>query len=195
MDGRGKMRRERRYAVVEGEWKVHSRTGCRARRNLCATIVFAAAVLLTVPLGARAQQVVALVNGEPITMLDVEHRSKFMQLSSKKPPQRKDVLDSLINEILEIKEAKRFSIEVPDAEVNKAYATVASRMGIDAQKLTQDLESRVEQPGSRAFQGQSGNSRPRCRSPAPASQAGGKKRGGLRIHHAARHSHRAARLA
>jgi len=94
---------------------------------------------LAVPSLCRAQQVVALVNGQPITALDIEHRAKFIQMSSKKVPSRKEVLDSLIDEILEVTEAKRFTLEVSDADVDKSYDGVASRMGLDAQKLTQLL--------------------------------------------------------
>jgi peptidyl-prolyl cis-trans isomerase SurA len=101
--------------------------------------MLAAAIMLAVSSTARSQQVVAFVNGQPITTLDVEHRSKFIQLSTKKPPTRKEVLDSLIDEILEVAEAKRFTIDVPDEEVDKSYAGVASRMGIDAQKLSEIL--------------------------------------------------------
>ena len=91
--------------------------------------------------GARAQQVVALVNGEPITALDIQYRSKLIQLSTKKPPSQREVLDSLINEILEIREARRFGIDAPDSEVDNAYGGMATRMGLDAQKLTQVLAS------------------------------------------------------
>jgi len=101
--------------------------------------MLAAAIMLAVPPIARSQQVVAFVNGQPITTLDVEHRSKFIQLSTRKPATRKEVLDSLIDEILEVTEAKRFSIEVPDTEVDNSYSGVATRMGIDTQKLTQIL--------------------------------------------------------
>ena len=72
------------------------------------------AIMLAAPPHAYAQQVVAFVNGQPITTLDIEHRAKFMQMSSKKLPPRKEVLDSLIDEILEIAEAKRYGIDVPD---------------------------------------------------------------------------------
>ncbi len=104
-----------------------------------AASAFAATILLAAPSVARAQQVVAFVNGQPITTLDVEHRSKFIQMSTKKVPPRKEVLDSLIDEILEVNEAKRFNLEVPDSEVDNSYSNVATRMGIDAQKLTQLL--------------------------------------------------------
>jgi peptidyl-prolyl cis-trans isomerase SurA len=62
-----------------------------------------------------------------------------MQLSTKKVPTRKEVLNSLINEMLEVNEARRFGIEIPDAEVDKAFAGAARRMGADAQRLTQAL--------------------------------------------------------
>jgi peptidyl-prolyl cis-trans isomerase SurA len=106
-----------------------------------AAAMLAATILVAVPSTVRAQQVVAFVNGQPITELDIEHRSKFIQLSTKKPATRKEALDSLIDEILEIDEAKRFSIEVPDADVQNSYSGVATHMGIDAKKLTEILNS------------------------------------------------------
>ena len=102
-------------------------------------LVIAAAT--TLPAVAHAQQVFALVNGQPITVLDIEHRSKFLQLSTKKVPPRREVLDSLIDEILEVTEAKRFGLDVSDADVDAQYKGVATRMGIDADKLTQILVS------------------------------------------------------
>jgi peptidyl-prolyl cis-trans isomerase SurA len=104
-----------------------------------AAAALAAALMLAAPADVRAQQVVAFVNGQPITTLDFEHRSKFMQLSSKKVPTRKEVLDSLIDEILKVAEAKRYTIDVPDSEVDNAYKNVATRMNLDEQKLTQLL--------------------------------------------------------
>ena len=106
-----------------------------------AAIMIAAAITCGVPSTARSQQVVAFVNGQPITTLDVEHRSKFIQMSTKKQPTRREVLDSLIDEILEVTEAKRFGLEVPDLEVDNSYSAVATRMGIDPPKLTQILAS------------------------------------------------------
>jgi peptidyl-prolyl cis-trans isomerase SurA len=62
-------------------------------------------------------------------------------MSTKKQPTRREVLDSLIDEILEVTEAKRFGLEVPDLEVDNSYSAVATRMGIDPPKLTQILAS------------------------------------------------------
>jgi peptidyl-prolyl cis-trans isomerase SurA len=101
--------------------------------------IFAGAIMLGLPSAASAQQVALFVNGQPITNLDIEHRAKFLQMSSKKVPSRKEVLDSLIDEILETTEAKRFGLDIPDEQVNESYKTVATRMGIDPPKLTQLL--------------------------------------------------------
>jgi peptidyl-prolyl cis-trans isomerase SurA len=113
----------------------------RARRFFVASML-ATALATAVVSGARAQQIVALVNGQPITALDVEHRSKFMQMRTNKAPPRKEVIDSLIDEILEINEAKRFTLEISDAAVDEAFSTVAQRMNLDAQKLAQVLASK-----------------------------------------------------
>lgn len=111
-----------------------------ARIGFVATTLATAMVVAVVP-DARAQQIVALVNGQPITALDVEYRSKFMQLSTKKVPPRKEVIDSLIDEILEVNEAKRFTLEVPEADVDNAFTRIATNMGLDAQKFAQVLAS------------------------------------------------------
>ena len=108
------------------------------RRGVAAT-AFAGAIMLALPAAATAQQVVAFVNGQPVTNLDIEHRAKFLQMTTKKVPSRKEVMDSIIDEILEIVEAKRFGLEVPDEQVNESYKLVATRMGLDADKLTQLL--------------------------------------------------------
>jgi peptidyl-prolyl cis-trans isomerase SurA len=106
-----------------------------------AVAAFVGASMLALPTAATAQQVVAFVNGQPVTNLDIEHRAKFLQMTTKKVPSRKEVMDSLIDEILETVEAKRYGLEVPDDQVNDSYKLVATRMGLDAEKLTQLLNA------------------------------------------------------
>jgi peptidyl-prolyl cis-trans isomerase SurA len=111
---------------------------CRTCRNLmtAAVLVFAVAAL---PSAVRAQQVVVIVNGEPITALDIEQRGKLIQLSTHKAPTRQEVLDELINEILKVREAKKWGLEIPSSEVDSAFATMASRMRLTAEQLTEHL--------------------------------------------------------
>ena len=109
----------------------------RGRRLVAAVaLVFAASVPTTTLL---AQQIVVVVNGDPITALDIEQRSKLTQLSTHKAPPRQEVLEELINEKLKIKEAKRFGLEVSDAEVDQSFASMASRMRYTPDQLVQGL--------------------------------------------------------
>jgi peptidyl-prolyl cis-trans isomerase SurA len=100
-----------------------------------AVLVVAAAIALP----ARAQQIVLLVNGAPITDLDIAHREKFIEMSNHKKPSRQEAINSLVDETLELKEAARYSLDPSDADVEQSYEGVAQNMGIDAQKLTQML--------------------------------------------------------
>ena len=119
-----------------------SQIAVRPRRGGLAVAVLAAAVMLAATSIARSQEeVVVLVDGEPITSLDIEHRAKFMEMSTHKTPTRQEAIDELIDEILEIREAKRYTIEPSDADVNQSFDSVASNMGVDSQKLTQILVS------------------------------------------------------
>ena len=111
---------------------------CRTCRNLLIAALLAAG--LSAPGStARAQQVVVIVNGEPITALDIEQRSKLAQLSTHKAPARQEVLDELINEKLKVREAKKFGLEISSSEVDSAYATMAGRMRLSAEQLTEQL--------------------------------------------------------
>ncbi len=117
----------------------------RTCRNL-----MAAAMLLCVAgaTAARAQQVVVVVNGEPITALDIEQRGKLNQLSTHKPPVRQEVLEELITEKLKVREAKKFGLEVTESEVDSTYATIAKRMQLTAEQLTQQLAKSGIYPGT-----------------------------------------------
>jgi peptidyl-prolyl cis-trans isomerase SurA len=106
---------------------------CRIR-GLAALLVLAAATA-----GARAQNVVAFVNGEPITQLDVEQRSKLVEASTHKPPNRQEILDELINEKLEIREAKRWGIEASNEDVDQAFTGAAQRAHMTTDQFIQEL--------------------------------------------------------
>jgi len=108
----------------------------------CRSLLTAAVLVLglsALATAARAQQVVVIVNGEPITALDIEQRTKLNQLSTHKIPSRQEVLDELINEKLKVREAKKLGLEIPSSEIDTAYASVASRMRLTPEQLTEQL--------------------------------------------------------
>lgn len=90
---------------------------------------------------ARAQNVVVFVNGEPITAIDIEQRAKLITLSTRRKPSRDEARDELINDKLKLKEAKKFGLDPKPAEVDAAYAGMASRMNLTAERLDRQLES------------------------------------------------------
>ncbi len=108
----------------------------------CRSLLTAAVLMLglsALATAARAQQVVVIVNGEPITALDIEQRTKLNQLSTHKISSRQEVLDELINEKLKVREAKKLGLEIPSSEIDTAYASVASRMRLTPEQLTEQL--------------------------------------------------------
>jgi peptidyl-prolyl cis-trans isomerase SurA len=119
---------------------VTSQIAVHARRRAFAAAVLAAAAAFGFAANARAQEeVVLLVNGEPITSLDIQHRTKFIEMSTHKAPTRQEAIDSLVDQLLELREAKRYEIVPTDADVNSAFDNIASHMGVDSQKLSQIL--------------------------------------------------------
>jgi peptidyl-prolyl cis-trans isomerase SurA len=108
-------------------------------QSLAGRLAAAAMLWIVVASTAHAQNVVAFVNGDPITALDVEYRTKFIRLSTQKEAKRADVINELIDEKLKIKEGARWSIEPTDEEVNATYAGMANRMHQTPEQLTQNL--------------------------------------------------------
>jgi peptidyl-prolyl cis-trans isomerase SurA len=94
----------------------------------------------------RAQSVAVMVNGEPITNFDIEQRSKLDELSTHKAPSRQEVLDELINEKVKIKEAKKYSVDPSDSDIDAAYTSMSSRMHVSTDQLTQILGSKGIRP-------------------------------------------------
>jgi len=95
---------------------------------------------------ARAQSVVVMVNGEPITSMDIEQRSKLNMMTTDKQPNRQDVINELIDEKVKIKEAKRFGVDPGVSDVDQSYAQMAQRMRLSANQLTEVLEKRGVRP-------------------------------------------------
>jgi len=103
---------------------------------------FAAAIFsapLAVPAIAEAQ-VVVVANGSPITELDIAQRSKLTASSTHKVPTRKEVISELIDDRIKIAKAKYYGLEVPDTELDGAFANMAKRQNISPQQFAQILE-------------------------------------------------------
>jgi len=88
---------------------------------------------------ARAQQVALVVNGDVITTYDIEQRMKFVQLSTRKPAVRNEVVEDLIDEKLKVQIGRRYKIEISDNEIDVSYAEMGHRMHMTPEQLTTAL--------------------------------------------------------
>jgi peptidyl-prolyl cis-trans isomerase SurA len=121
----------------------HGRPRPRRAAGSAMAIALAAAFFLTgTPSTTYAQQVLAVVNGTPITSYDVDQRTQLARISGGKVSSRKEVLEELIDEKVKLLEAKRYSIEASKSEIDSAYSSMASRMGMKPEQLTQALRGR-----------------------------------------------------
>jgi peptidyl-prolyl cis-trans isomerase SurA len=94
----------------------------------------------------RAQTVVVMVNGEPITNYDIEQRGKLNFLTTHKPADRKQLINELIDEKVKIKEGKKFGVDPNASDVDQSYAAMSARMRITPDQLTKSLESQGIRP-------------------------------------------------
>ncbi|UVO34148.1 SurA N-terminal domain-containing protein [Bradyrhizobium arachidis] len=103
-------------------------------------------VLTLVGAPARAQNIVVMVNGDPITDFDIEQRTKLDTLTTQKTPSRQDVINTLIDDKLKIKEGKKYGVEPTASDINQSYEGMAQRMRISPEMLTKSLEVKGVRP-------------------------------------------------
>jgi len=106
----------------------------------------AALLLLGSPTPSRAQNIAVMVNGEPITELDIQQRSKLDSLTMHKPPSRQDVLNELIDDKVKIKEGKKYGVDPGASDIDQSYASMATRMRLTPEQLTKSLEVKGVRP-------------------------------------------------
>lgn len=105
-------------------------------------LTIAAAALFAPPSPAHAQQIVARVNGAPITSIDLAQRSRLLQLSAGgKPVARQTALDELIEQEIKLQTAQRYRIDIGELEVNQTLASMAGRVGVDVPAFSRQLET------------------------------------------------------
>ncbi|MEZ5786090.1 MAG: SurA N-terminal domain-containing protein [Xanthobacteraceae bacterium] len=111
--------------------------------RLIGAVLFVVTVAFAEP---AAAQVMVMVNGDPITAYDIDQRTKFNQLASRKTPSRQEVLDELIDEKLKIQQGPRYKLQISNQDVESSYAQMAQRMNLSADQLTQMLGRAGVQP-------------------------------------------------
>lgn len=107
-----------------------------------ARTALAIGLCLAMTCGAIAQSAIKVVVGDqPITTYEISQRAKFLQLTQRATNATKLATDELIDEKLQLAEARKRGIVVSEAEVNEAYANIASRLKMSPDQLTKGLRS------------------------------------------------------
>src|SRR5258708_9731901 len=109
--------------------------------RLCAialTAVLASAT--TVPHAVADSSIRVLVNDEPITSFDIAQRAKLIAMAREKGGV-KEATDQLVNEVIEVADAKKHGIVVPDARVDQAFAQISKNLKMTPEQLTKILAS------------------------------------------------------
>lgn len=108
-------------------------------RALC--LLALAVAMLAGPSRPASAQVAAIVNGDPITALDIAERMKLHRSSGKPNISRREVLEELIEYKLKLQVAQRANIDPTAAEVNRAFAGMAQRSGRSPDQFEQVLRA------------------------------------------------------
>jgi peptidyl-prolyl cis-trans isomerase SurA len=87
---------------------------------------------------ALDQGIVATVNDQPITSMDVESQWRLMQLLGARTD-RKRALEDTINQIVKIDEAKRFRMEPSEQDIDNRIRDIAKNLNTDDKGLVGKL--------------------------------------------------------
>ncbi|PTW60437.1 periplasmic chaperone for outer membrane proteins SurA [Breoghania corrubedonensis] len=101
-------------------------------------VALAGGILGGIPLVANAAtSIKVIVNDQPITNYDISQRARLIQLTARKSAgvSQRMAQDELIEERLKMQEAKRRGVSVSDAEVEQAFARIASRTKMSPKQL------------------------------------------------------------
>jgi len=104
------------------------------------TIGLAAGLLTAVlPSGPAHAQVAIIVNGDPITVYDIDQRAKLMNLTGQKAT-RQQAIEELINDKLKLSAAKGYRLEITKSDVDNSFANIARNVRGTPESFAKNLE-------------------------------------------------------
>jgi peptidyl-prolyl cis-trans isomerase SurA len=127
--------------VIKQTWAHSPVATTRFKRLFAAVLICGAVVASTAGSGAAQDdgRIAAVVNEDPISVYDLVNRIRLVMLTSRLPNtpeiQRRlssQVLRNLIDERLQLQEAKRLKVEVPDKEVDALLAKLNQQNRMEA---------------------------------------------------------------
>jgi len=121
---------------------LHARYAKPSRTTrLSAICMIAGSILAALPSSPARAQVAIIVNGDPITLYDIEQRGKLMSIAGQKNASRQQVIDELINDKLKLSAAKGYKLEVTQSEVDNAFSNIARNTRTTPESFAKGLAS------------------------------------------------------
>lgn len=102
-------------------------------------LVVGVVLTMSAAMPSMAQTVRVTVNGTPITDVQISQRVKLFALEGNKGGQR-GATEQLIDEAVQMAEAKRLGITVSNAQVDEAFLQIARNINMSADKLGEMLQ-------------------------------------------------------
>jgi peptidyl-prolyl cis-trans isomerase SurA len=103
-------------------------------------LVMAVAGTISGPTPVCAQDIIATVNGAPITNFDVSEREKLLR-AMHEPASYDDALNSMIDDQLKLGETQKFKVTVSDSDIGQQIAIEANQMHIAPAALMGAIQS------------------------------------------------------
>ena len=114
--------------------------------RLLIALAAAGSILIGGAAPSRAQNIVVMVNGEPITDFDIEQRGKLDVLTTQKTSTRQEIIEELIDDKVKIKEGKKYGVDPGVSDIDQSYSGMAARLRLTTDQLTKTLESKGVRP-------------------------------------------------
>ncbi|MGH6868728.1 MAG: hypothetical protein ACREDA_07655 [Methylocella sp.] len=107
--------------------------------SLCLAVAAIAAFMALNCGPVFAQEIVASINGDPITDIDIDARMKMLRVL-RKPATRDAAIESLFTDRLEFHEAGKFGIDPKDSDISQQIVKVAKDMKLAPDALVAELQ-------------------------------------------------------
>jgi peptidyl-prolyl cis-trans isomerase SurA len=101
--------------------------------------IFLGSLVICAPL-AQAQSIVAIVNGTPITNVDIEQRMKLLHVLHEAAT-KEAAVQSLIDDNLKLDETNKYKIKAGDAEIGSQISRAATKLKIAPEALLAALRA------------------------------------------------------
>ncbi len=94
-----------------------------------------------------SESIPVIVNDHPVTRYDITQRQKLMSISGANGSE-KAATEDLVDEILQLEEARRIGIDIPRDQVEAAYASIGANLKLSPEDLTKALNGEGIDPNT-----------------------------------------------